>query len=66
MVITVNTVQDCCEDVEVICTPAEWLILNKALRLLSENRNVSEVDRREAAKMHAVQPAFCERQKHER
>lgn len=61
MKITVNTVQDCCEDVEVICTPAEWLLLNKALRLLSENRNVSEVDRREAAKMHAAQPVFCER-----
>lgn len=66
MKITVNTVQDCCEDVEVTCTPAEWLLLNKALRLLSENRNVSEDDRREAAKMHAAQPVFCERQKHGR
>ena len=61
MEIMVNTINDCCESVEISCSPAEWLILNKALRLLSENEKVHESDRRIAKAMHETELVFCER-----
>lgn len=60
MKLTVNTIQDCCESVDILCSPAEWLILNKALWLLSENENVHENDRRTAKAMYETECIFCE------
>ena len=60
MKLTVNTIQDCCESVDIFCSPAEWLILNKALRLLSENEKVHESDRITAKAMYETECIFCE------
>ena len=60
MKLTINTIHDCCESVKIVCSPAEWLILNKALRLLSENEKVHESDRKIAKAMHETEHIFCE------
>lgn len=60
MEITVNTKNDCCKSVDVNCSPVEWLVILKALRLLSENNDVHPSDRNVADDMLAVEPLFSE------
>ena len=60
MKITVNTQKDCCKSVDVNCSPVEWLIILKALRMLSDNKDVHPSDRQAANDMLAIEPQFYE------
>ena len=60
MQITVNTQKDCCQSVDINCTPTEWLIVHKALKRLSEDEEVHPSDRKAASDMYNVEPQFYE------
>lgn len=53
----VNTENDCCKSVHIECSPAEFLVLNKALKYFSENSE-NEDDRRLAQELFDVHPIF--------
>lgn len=48
---TMLTEHDCCKAMVIEASPAESLIINKALRLMSENEELKESDRRLAVRI---------------
>lgn len=53
----------CVEAVKIECTPAEYLVLNQAMRLYMENDYVHETDRDIMRRMLEVNPIFEEADK---
>ena len=51
MEITINTINDCCESVDINCSSAEWLIIHKALKRLAEDENAHPNNRVKATSM---------------
>jgi len=60
MRVAVKTKGDCAEDVTIECGVVEWLIINKALRLLSADTNSHITDRLKAKIMCEAEPTFEE------
>lgn len=52
---------ECVEAVKIDCTPAEYLVLNQAMRLYMENDYVHETDRDIMRRMLEVEPVFEEK-----
>lgn len=63
MNLIVETVNDCAEKVKIECSPVEWLVINKAIRLLSENPDVSIDDMRRAKQLFSTEPEIREIEK---
>lgn len=61
MKVTMNTVNNCFLSADIHCSPVELLIIDLALRLVTENENVHEVDRRGAKDMQETLASFCRR-----
>lgn len=51
MKVTMLTEHDCCRAMVIEASPVESLVINKALRLMSENEEIAESDRRLAVQM---------------
>lgn len=55
---TMLTENDCCEGMVIEASPVETLVINKALRLMSENEEIAESDRRLAIQMGEDMKSF--------
>lgn len=51
MKVTMLTEHDCCKTMVIEASPIESLVINKALRLMSENEELKESDRRLAVQI---------------
>ena len=63
MTVQLITQDDICEGVEIKTTPAEFLVLNKALRQFKENQGNHLEDRKIAEQMTGTKLEFMERMK---
>ena len=52
--ITIETEQGYVKKVVAEFTPSDYLVVSKALKLLSENEDVHEIDRRTARALHEM------------
>lgn len=41
-----NTINNNCENVDINCSPVEWLIIHQALKEMSMNKNVHPSDKK--------------------
>lgn len=60
MQIVIETKDVCVKCIKAEYTPVEWLIANKALKLLGENQNINIEDVRRIKEMLNVEPDFKE------
>lgn len=61
MHLMIETKEGCCDRVKLETSTVEFLIISKALKLLSENPDIHEKDRELAKAMVDTKPNFYER-----
>lgn len=61
MKLTIITVDGCCDSIRAECTPIEWIIIDKALKMMVNNKETREKDRRVAEWLIATEPKEQER-----
>ena len=62
MKVTVKTIDDCCEQVNLECTPLEWLIVSKAMHVLKDSDKCHPEDKAILEKLVNVEPVFEEKE----
>ena len=58
MKLIVNEKDDCCEFINIHCTPAEALVINHVMRRYIDDEEVNEADRAIIKHMLGVKPIF--------
>ena len=56
MELTINTINDCADSVDINCSPTEWLIIRKALKLLVRDEDIHPNDRAKAMSIIDIEP----------
>lgn len=63
MIKNVKMKDDFVKEVTLTCTPVEWLIVDKGLKLLSKNKSVNKLDRQMAQEMFDTKPIFMQEER---
>ena len=61
MHLMIETTGDIAQEIKIQVSPAEWLALRAALRMLSESEEANPTDREIARKMYEKEPMFYDK-----